>query len=163
MENSNNFRVFRGCGICITRNRESVKVISVIYWINLIENSIKLDASNRIVGGVTAYPGEFPNMCSLQQRRTILGNTHICGASLITEQWLLSAAHCGDTVPARQMIVVCGIRSLTRPEAESGRQDRSVQLFLTHPYYFPFVTETFMFDISMVNNGSHHCIKHINI
>lgn len=46
---------------------------------------------NRIYGGEDALPGEFPHQVSLQVR---FFNSHICGGSLITDQWILTAAHC---------------------------------------------------------------------
>lgn len=46
---------------------------------------------DRIFGGQDADPMEFPWQVSLQMR--FLDN-HICGGSLIGEEWVLTAAHC---------------------------------------------------------------------
>ncbi|XP_015277050.1 PREDICTED: serine protease 27-like [Gekko japonicus] len=45
--------------------------------------------STRIVGGQPANDGEWPWQVSILQ-----GGKHICGGSLINEQWVLTAAHC---------------------------------------------------------------------
>lgn len=54
---------------------------------------------NRIFGGHTASPGQFPYQVSLRTRGRAKNMTagwfrHQCGGSIISNRWILSAAHC---------------------------------------------------------------------
>ncbi|KAL1501554.1 hypothetical protein ABEB36_006855 [Hypothenemus hampei] len=54
----------------------------------------------RIVGGSVAARGQFPYQAAL-----IINNSGFCGGSIISNQWVLTAAHCVDTATSVQIIV----------------------------------------------------------
>lgn len=50
--------------------------------------------SNRIVGGHEATRGQFPHQVSVRDRRFGTKYSHRCGGSIITNRFVLTAAHC---------------------------------------------------------------------
>ncbi|XP_056180955.1 acrosin-like [Falco biarmicus] len=89
---------------------------------------------SRVVGGTDALPGAWPWIVSIQA--LVEGGTaHICGGSLISPQWVLTAAHCFIEVRDITVLrVVLGATQLTQlgPEA----QVRAVRRLLVHQHYW---------------------------
>ena len=50
---------------------------------------VGLDAASYIVNGMEAYPGAWPWQVAI-----FVSGVFSCGASIIADHWLLTAAHC---------------------------------------------------------------------
>ncbi|KAJ8279327.1 hypothetical protein COCON_G00063930 [Conger conger] len=102
---------------------------------------------SKIVGGSDAQMGAWPWQVSLQMERY----GHMCGASLVSSRWLLSAAHCfqdSDTIKysdVRSWKAYLGMRVLnTVSNAVATRLIRRVVL---HPQYDQFTSD---YDIALL-------------
>ncbi|KAI5097281.1 serine protease 60.2 precursor, partial [Silurus meridionalis] len=114
----------------------------------------KPSSNNRIVGGVDALNTSWPWQVSFQEN-----NNHFCGGTLITQNWVLSAAHCLIRVfcflsfffrrNASDITVYLGIHSLE--VTTSNTQSRNIISIITHPEYNPSTSYN---DIALVKLNS---------
>ncbi|XP_030634808.1 transmembrane protease serine 3 [Chanos chanos] len=83
----------------------------------------------RIVGGNVSRPGQFPWQVSLHYQ-----SQHLCGGSIISNRWVLTAAHCvyGFSDPA-SWAVHAGLTE----QPVSGAGSLSVEKILYHSSYLP--------------------------
>ncbi|XP_068041720.1 acrosin-like isoform X1 [Anomalospiza imberbis] len=87
----------------------------------------------RIVGGMDAAEAEWPWIVSIQHP-WVPGLGHWCGGSLITADWVLTAAHCFDKFDNISLLyVLIGATQLTQPGP--GAQVRSVKKVVIHSDY----------------------------
>uniref|UniRef100_A0A8C5EW81 chymotrypsin n=1 Tax=Gopherus evgoodei TaxID=1825980 RepID=A0A8C5EW81_9SAUR len=101
----------------------------------------------RIVNGEEAVPGSWPWQVSLQGgisrvlqsppgwqlQQSATNSWHFCGGSLVSQRWVVTAAHCGVT---KSNVVVLGEHD------RSSSKEKVQKLVFTHPQY----------DSSTVNN-----------
>ncbi|XP_050968027.1 trypsin-1 [Labeo rohita] len=86
--------------------------------------------NTRIVGGVNAPDGSWPWQVSLHS--TNFGG-HICGGSLINNEYVLTAAHCLPGASASSLRVYLGRR--TQGGSNPNEISRTVRTIIVHPYY----------------------------
>ncbi|XP_049801322.1 chymotrypsin-1-like [Schistocerca nitens] len=79
----------------------------------------------RIVGGEPAADHEFPALASLH-----VNGSHYCGANVLNERWLLTAAHCVIASGWSQQTILAGTNSQT-----SGGSVHQVEQVIIHENY----------------------------
>ncbi|XP_071341324.1 suppressor of tumorigenicity 14 protein homolog [Trachinotus anak] len=101
----------------------------------------------KIVGGSDAGAGSWPWQVSLQMDRY----GHVCGATLVSSRWLISAAHCfqdSDAIKysdARAWRAYMGMRVMTT--GNNGAATRPIRRILLHPQYDQFTSD---YDIALL-------------
>lgn len=114
------------------------------FQLNPFQENIKDD---RIVGGKTAKPGQFPYMVSLREREQVNGTSiwqHSCGGSILDNRWIISAAHCTqpEFLNTSNLRIVIGAHHIQN-DGQIHRLDRIV----IHPAY---IASDFRNDISLL-------------
>jgi secreted trypsin-like serine protease len=124
-----------------------------------VQQNKKLDVQLRIAGGVNARHGDWPWQVSFQHRtcRKVSRNTrsctwkHLCGASIVDNKWVITAAHCivesgfffDAEAPGDDWSVVVGMDKLQNEQL--GKQNEGTRIYLdkikVHPTYkFNYIT-----------------------
>uniref|UniRef100_A0A3B3DV77 Peptidase S1 domain-containing protein n=1 Tax=Oryzias melastigma TaxID=30732 RepID=A0A3B3DV77_ORYME len=86
--------------------------------------------NTKIVGGGNAQAGSWPWQVSLHIND--LGS-HICGGTLISDQWVLTAAHCIVTKVLSRWTLYFGKE--TQAASSSNEVSRSITKIIVHPNY----------------------------
>uniref|UniRef100_A0A0A1XE27 Serine protease SP24D n=1 Tax=Zeugodacus cucurbitae TaxID=28588 RepID=A0A0A1XE27_ZEUCU len=80
----------------------------------------------RIANGITAAPGQFPSTVSVR-----VGGAHSCGGALISQNFVVTAAHCVYSIPASFLTVQAGTINRTETGVIAG-----VTKVIPHPDYY---------------------------
>ncbi|NXP47763.1 TMPS9 protease, partial [Heliornis fulica] len=100
-----------------------------------------MKTASRIVGGSEASRGEFPWQVSLREN-----NEHFCGAAILTEKWLVSAAHCFTEFQDPAMwAAYTGTTSLRGSDSSAVKMD--IAQIIPHPSYN---TDTADYDVAVL-------------
>ncbi|XP_064802155.1 chymotrypsin-like protease CTRL-1 [Oncorhynchus masou masou] len=81
----------------------------------------------KIVNGQNAVSGSWPWQVSLQDA----SGFHFCGGSLISQNWVVTAAHC-RVIPGRHQVI---LSEHDRQSNAEPIQVKSISRVITHPYY----------------------------
>nr|AUI10833.1 putative PQM protease precursor [Eratigena atrica] len=104
--------------------------------VNTVANCGKrLAPQGRIVGGKIAKFGDYPWMVSIQEKNSKGTFDHICGGSIINENWIVTAAHCfNKSDPASNYRAYVGLRSILKTK-EKTVQRHEISKFIIHCDY----------------------------
>ncbi|XP_003462483.1 ovochymase-2 [Cavia porcellus] len=88
-----------------------------------------LNIFSRIVGGDQAEKGSYPWQVSLKKRKK-----HICGGTIISPQWVITAAHCVAKRSITSILnVTAGEHDLS--QTEPGEQILNIKTIIIHPQF----------------------------
>ncbi|XP_037809804.1 transmembrane protease serine 9-like [Lucilia sericata] len=104
------------------------QVVLLLVLSTLIKTHVETKAiEGRIISGSQATPGQFPYHVLLKKDEI---DTVLCGGSIISNLWVLTAAHCTNGLPSVMMVFGTIYRSVSALNMTSN------QIFI-HPQYNP--------------------------
>ncbi|XP_061189646.1 uncharacterized protein LOC133197565 [Saccostrea echinata] len=79
-----------------------------------------------ILGGSQSYRGQWPWTVAL-----MIGNSFLCGGTLVADQWVVTAGHCVESVSKKSYLVSAQIGSVSL--SQSGDTSRRIMEVIRHP------------------------------
>ncbi|KAL0273608.1 UNVERIFIED_CONTAM: hypothetical protein PYX00_006241 [Menopon gallinae] len=108
--------------------------IALLLFIGLAASAEIRSDDCRIINGQDAKPGEYPYMASLRRRVSVKPSNpsgHSCGASVLTDAWALTAAHCCASVTnATDFYIYAGSIYLSK-----GGTNHTIEKVIMHELY----------------------------
>merc|ERR1712178_622537 len=109
--------------------RTTVSVMLFVALLLCLASSAFAGRLPYIVNGKDAAPGEFPWQASLQ----VFGQ-HTCGASLVSDRWLVTASHCINKYPVSDNSIVLG--AWDKDTRKKGTPTRyAIAKIIVHPLW----------------------------
>ncbi|KAF4072119.1 hypothetical protein AMELA_G00270730 [Ameiurus melas] len=102
--------------------------------------------SSRIVGGQDSMEGEWPWQVSLHIKNSV----HVCGASIISDSWLVTAAHCVQDEPKIRLSQPSSWEAylgLHTQKQMDKAEKRYLKRIIAHPSYNEY---TFDYDMALM-------------
>lgn len=112
-------------------NYSKCVVLIVLLYVLIIH---AFNIEQRIAGGKTAELGQFPYFAYLRIYFPDF-STGFCGASLVNDEWVITAAHC--LLGAQSVNIIFGETQLNNPESGHVAVFADKSNFHIHPAYNP--------------------------
>ena len=113
---------------------KQTKLLSAVIGLACLSStSAFADVSSRIINGQEAVSDKWPFVAALVSKNVDAFNGQFCGASFIGNRYVLTAAHCIETVNPEDLDVVIGVSDLA--SSVTGDHRYSVKNIYAHENY----------------------------
>uniref|UniRef100_A0A1B6CWC8 Peptidase S1 domain-containing protein n=2 Tax=Clastoptera arizonana TaxID=38151 RepID=A0A1B6CWC8_9HEMI len=126
-----------GYGKLVTRTVQALPLSLGADVVSLTIQKCEFNAAKLIVGGSNAESGEFPHMAAVGFHTRDGSISWNCGGSLISEEFVLTAAHCSNTTYGDPIVVRLGTINLNEDYNGDDYRDYRVVEVIPHPRYVP--------------------------
>ncbi|KAL7039772.1 hypothetical protein ACKWTF_000108 [Chironomus riparius] len=111
----------------------SLSLVNKVHTINVDQCDV---SQGLIIGGMNSKPGEFPHMVAIGYKGPYSRIVSFrCGGSLISERFVLTAAHCKKAERENATLVRIGDLNLYVEEDKLPELDISIDQFIVHECY----------------------------